>query len=207
MNPTIASAGLFWRHPMNRWFQLVSGIAVMLVIPSVLCVWPLVRSPPGGDLSKSIAAAENAFAAFIVFETLFVPIEAWIGELVKPRVLVAVGGALVLLGVLAEAGAESGSGQTAWCALGGAGAGIVYGGTVARALKRFTDRKARCLGVTAAACVAVVGLALLAYVTAAGSPGSIWPLIVIGGGQAFVILVATLLILEPPPSTWLPPGG
>ena len=207
MNPTSASAGLFWRHPTNRWLQLVSGVAVMLVIPTVVCVWPLLRAPPGGDLSKSIAAAENAFAAFIVFETLFVPIEAWIGELAKPRLLVAVGGALVLLGGLAEARADSGSAQTVWCALGGAGAGIVYGGTVARALKRFTDRKARCLGVTAAACAAVVGLALLAYVTAAGSPGSIGPLVIIGGGQAFVILLATLLILEPPPSTWLPPGG
>ena len=42
------------------------------------------------------------------------PIEAWIGELAKPRLLVAVGGALVLLGGLAEAGAGSGSAQTGW---------------------------------------------------------------------------------------------
>jgi OFA family oxalate/formate antiporter-like MFS transporter len=207
MNPTSALTGrFFWRHPMNRWLQLVSGIVVMVGIASVLCVWRLLQSPPGADMSKSLAAAENAFAAFIVAETLFVPIEGWLGEHLNPRLLIAVGGALVLLGAIAGARVESVRAQTGWCALGGAGAGIVYGGTVARALKRFTDRKASCLAVTAAACAAVVGLALLAYVTAVGSPGAIGLLVVIGGGQAIVILLATLLILEPPPSTPLPPG-
>ena len=208
MNPSSAlfTGSFFRRHPMNRWLQLVSGIAVMVGIASVLSAWRLLQSPPGADLSKSLAAAENAFAAFIVAETLFVPIEAWLGDRLDPRLLVAVGGVLVLLGAIAGARVESVRAQTGWCVLGGAGAGMVYGGTVARALKRFTDCKARCLGVTVAACAAVVGLALLAYLAAVESPAAIGLLVVIGGGQAVVILVATLLILEPPPSSTLPPG-
>ncbi len=191
---------------MNRWVQLVAGTVMMMAIASALCVWPLLRSAPGADLGKSLAAAENAFAAFIIAETLFVPLEAWLGDRMSPRLLVLVGGALVVLGALAGVRGEGVRAQAGWYALGGAGAGIVYGGTVARALKRFTDRKALCLGVTAAACAAVVGLALVAYLTAVKSPGAIGVLIVIGGGQAVVILIATLLILEPPPDTPLPPG-
>ncbi|HET9596515.1 MAG TPA: hypothetical protein VFP65_13080 [Anaeromyxobacteraceae bacterium] len=192
---------------MNRWVQLVAAVAGMLAAAGLLCVWPLLRAPPTADLGKSLAAAENAFAAFIVFETLFVPLEGWLGEHVKPVVLVAIGGALILVGALAGASAEGVRAQTAWRALGGAGAGLAYGGTVARALKRFTDRKVRCLGVTAAACAAVVGLALLAFATAVRAPGALGVLVIIGGGQALVILMATLLILEPPPSTFLPPGS
>jgi MFS transporter, OFA family, oxalate/formate antiporter len=196
-----------WSRPMNRWVQLVAGTVVMMGIASVLGAWPLLRSPPGADLAKSLAAAENAFAAFIVAETLFVPLEAWLGDRLHPRLLVLAGGALVLIGAAAGARVESVRAQTMWYALGGAGAGIVYGGTVARALKRFTDRKALCVGVTAAACAAVLGLALVAYLTAVRSPDAIGVLVVIGAGQAVVILVATLLILEPPPTTPLPPGA
>ncbi len=194
-------------HELNRWVQLVGGTVLMMAIASVLCVWPLLRSSPSADLGKSLAAAENAFAAFIIAETLFVPLEAWLGERMKPRLLLPVGGALVVLGALAGAQAESVRAQTGWYALGGVGAGIVYGGTIARALKRFTDRKALCVGVTAAACAAVLGLALVAYVTAVEAPGALGVLIVICAGQAVVILVATLLILEPPPTTPLPPGA
>ena len=192
---------------MNRWVQLVAGTVAMMAIASVLCVWPLLRSPPGTDLGKSLAAAENAFAAFIIAETLFVPLEAWLGDRMRPALLVLVGGALVVLGAVAGARVESVRAQTGWYALGGMGGGIVYGGTVARALKRFTDRKALCMGVTAVACAAVVGLALVAFVTAVESPGALGVLIVIGAGQAVVILVATLLILEPPPTTTPPPGA
>jgi MFS transporter, OFA family, oxalate/formate antiporter len=200
-----AWSGRPFPRPVNRWLQLVSGIVLMVGIASVLCVRRLLQSPPGADLAQSIAAAENAFAAFVVAESLLVPVESWLGEHVRPRLLVAGGGALVLVAAIAGSGGESVGAQTAWSALGGVGAGIVYGGTVARALRRFTDRKARCLGITAVACAAVVGLALLAYVMAVDGPATIGPLVVIGGGQAIVILIATLVILEPPPSTPLPP--
>jgi OFA family oxalate/formate antiporter-like MFS transporter len=168
----------------------------MMVIASVYA-WPLLRSP-GAELGKTIAALENAFATFIFVETLFVPFEAWLGERRRPRLLLLLGVALVVLGALAGARAASPRTQ-AWYALGGAGAGIVYGGTVARALKGFTERKARAIGVTAAAVAAVLALALWAYVHSIAAPGAITLLVVIGAGQATIVLVATLMILKPPP--------
>ncbi len=182
----------------GRWVQLVCGTVVMMAIVGVLYVWPLVRSHPGAELARSLAAVENAFATFLLVETLFAPFEAWLGERRRPRLLLLLGFALVALGALAGARAESLRAQAAWFALGGAGAGIVYGGTVARVLKRFTDRKATAVGVTAATCAAALALALWAYATAIAAPGAIGMLVVIGAGQAAVVVIATLLILEPP---------
>src|SRR5512133_4241122 len=108
---------------VNRWVQLVSGTVAMMVIASVLYAWPLLRSPPGAELGKTLASVENAFATFIFVETLFVPFEAWLGERRRPRLLLLLGVALVALGALAGARAETPWSQ-AWYALGGAGAGI-----------------------------------------------------------------------------------
>ncbi len=182
----------------GRWVQLVSGTVVMMAIASALYVWPLLRSHPGAELGRSLAAVETAFATFLLVETALAPIEAWLGARRRPRVLLVLGLALVALGALGGARAETLRAQADWYALGGAGAGVVFGATVARVLRRFTDRKAACVGVTAATCAAVLALAFGAYVRAIDAPGAIGVLVLIGAGQAVIVLVATLLILEPP---------
>ncbi len=202
---TVDAPGLHRHHPLNRWVQLLVGVVAMMAIASVLFAWPLLRSAPGGGLGASLVATENAFAAFIIAESLFVPLEGWLGERPRRWLLVAVGGTLVALGAYAGAHAQSVRGHVAWYGLGGVGAGLVYGGTVAKALKRFTDRKALCIGVTGAASVAVVALALGALLVVHELPGAVPVLILLGAAQAVVVVVATLFILEPPPEK-LPPG-
>ncbi len=191
-------------RPWNRWLQLVGGVVAMTAIAALLYVWPLLRSPPGSGLGRSLAATENAFAAFILAETFFVPVEGWLRDRTSRWLLVAAGFALAALGAAAGARAE-GALRVPWYALGGVGAGIVYGGTVAKALRRFTDRKLLCVGVTAAACVAVTALALGALAVTLSSPGALPVLIVLGAAQAVVVVVATLFILSPPPADRLPP--
>lgn len=187
------------RRPLNRWIQVVASVVAMMAIAGVLFVWPLLRSGPGRSLAESLAAIENAFAFFIIVETVFVPLESWLGDRFPRWLLVGAGAALVAVGALAGALAEGGRSQAAWFALGGTGAGLVYGGTVAKALQRFTDRKALCVGVTATACGVVLALALGA-VAALSSGSALQVLIVLGAGQAVVILIATLFILYPPPA-------
>jgi OFA family oxalate/formate antiporter-like MFS transporter len=188
----------------NRWFQLVGGVVAMMAIATVLYVWPLLRSEPGAGLAGSLAATENAFAAFILAETFFLPVEGWLRDRIGRWPLVAAGFALVGLGAIAGARAESAI-RVLWYALGGVGAGVVYGGTIAKVLKRFTDRKLLCVGVTAAACAAVSALALGALAVALATPEALPVLIVLGAAQAAVVVVATLFILSPPPSDRLPP--
>jgi hypothetical protein len=126
-----------------------------------------------------------------------VPLESWLGERARPWLLAAVGAALVTAGALASGRAGSASAQVAWSAVGGVGAGLAYGATVAKAVRRFTDRKALALGTTSATCAAVVGLALLGAWALSGTRG-LGVLVVIGAAQALVVVIATLVILYPP---------
>lgn len=190
---------------LNRWVRLVGGVVVMMAIAGILFVWPLLRSASGATTAEALAASENAFAAFIFTETIFVPLESWLGDRIPRWLLVGAGVALVFVGAFAGTDAASTRVRAAWYVLGGAGAGLAYGGTIAKVLRSFTDRKALCVGVTAAACAGVVLLA--AGANAVLSSARAMPLlIVLGAGQAVVILIATLFILEPPPRR-LPPDS
>lgn len=196
-------------HPaprqLNRWVQIVASVAGMMALAGLVFAWPLLRAGSREELAGSLVAAENAFAAFIIAESLFVPLEAWLGERAPRGALGSAGVALVALGTVAGAQAASGHAQVAWCALGGVGAGLAYGATVAKALRRFTDRKALCASVTAAACLGVLALGLAA-VWALASAAALPVLVVLGVAQAAVVVVATLFILYPaegaPPPEW-----
>jgi OFA family oxalate/formate antiporter-like MFS transporter len=190
------------RRPVNRWLQVVAGVVGMMAIAGLLFAWPLLRSGHGRSLAESLAATENAFALFIIVETTLAPVEAWLGERFPRWLLVGLGLGLVVFGAFAGTRAQGLGALVASSALGGVGAGLAYGGTVAKTLKRFTDRKALCVGVTAAACAGVLLLALGALAALSSANASAIPvLIVLGGAQAAVVLVATLLILYPSPET------
>jgi hypothetical protein len=169
----------------------------MMAIAGVLFVRPLVRTGDDAALAEALSAVEHAFAGFILAETLFVPLEAWLGDRARPWLLGAIGVALVGIGAVAGGSTASARAQVGWYALGGVGAGLAYGATVAKALRRFTDRKALAVGTTTAACVAVVALALLGAWALSGTR-ALGFLVVVGAAQAVVIVVATLVILYPP---------
>jgi OFA family oxalate/formate antiporter-like MFS transporter len=181
-----------------RWLALLGGAAAMMVVAGVLFVRPLLFTGTDAELADSLAAVEHAFAAFILAETLFVPLEDWLGGRAHPGLLAAAGAALVAVSALAGARATGSGAQLAWSATGGAGAGLVYGATVGKALKRFTDRKALAVGTTTATCAVLVALALAGAWALSGTR-ALGLLVVVGAAQAVVVVIATLVILYPPP--------
>lgn len=185
------------------WAGLLAGIVLMMAVAGLLFVWPLLHAPPDG-FAGALAAAENAFAAFVIIEASFVPLEAWLGDRVPRWALAGTGAGLVAAGALGGAAATSAVGKLAWSALGGVGAGLAYGATVAKALRHLAERRALCVGVTVGACAGVLALGLAA-VWALSTPGALPVIVVLGAAQAVVIVVATLVILYPPPET--PPPG
>jgi len=180
-----------------RWLALLAGVAGMMVVAGVLFVRPLLFA---GDaaLADALAAVEHAFAAFILAETLFVPLEEWLGGRAHPVLLAAAGAALVAIGALAGARATGSGAQLVWSATGGVGAGLFYGATVGKALRRFTDRKALAIGTTTATCAVLVALALGGAWALSGTR-ALGVLVVVGAAQAVVVVIATLVILYPPP--------
>jgi hypothetical protein len=183
------------------WAGLLAGVVLMMALAGLLFVWPLLRPAPGVALAERLAAAENAFAAFIIL----VPLEAWLGDRAPRWFLAGAGAGLVVVVVLAGAAAASAGARLAWSALGGVGAGLAYGATVAKALPHLSSRKTLCVGVTVAACAGVLALAVAAS-WAHADPDALPMIVILGAAQAVVIVVATLAILYPtegtPPAEW-----
>src|SRR5271166_6782053 len=80
-----------------------------------------------------------------------VPFEGYLVDRIGPRFMLGVGAILVGLGWIGAGRAETIGSLYFWYALGGVGAGAVYGGTIGNALKWFPDHRGLCVGLTAGA--------------------------------------------------------
>jgi OFA family oxalate/formate antiporter-like MFS transporter len=96
------------------------------------------------------AAIQVAFSIFVITETWLVPIEGYLVDRFGPRPVVLTGGVLVGIAWVINAYAESLAVLYFAAAIGGIGAGAVYGTCVGNALKWFPDRRGLAAGLTAA---------------------------------------------------------
>lgn len=203
-SPTMPAPGL-QDHPsaLNRWVHLVGGVLAMMALADAQYVASALARLPEAAPGEAAEAIRNALGAFLIAETLFVPIERQLLDRTSPVLLTGAGASLTVASWLLS-GEAGGHGQLlAWAALGGLGAGLFYAGTVARSLVRFTEHRGRCLLGAAAACAAAVApvLPVMGHLRA-------WPvpdLLPWSVAQAAVILLATLYVVKPLPPGWEPP--
>src|ERR671922_804221 len=135
----------------NRWVQLAAMCVAMMAIANLQYAWTLFTSPLTKHYGVSLTAVQVAFSTFVIAETWLVPFEGYLVDRLGPRLMIAIGGALVGLGWIGSGYATTVHGLIGWYALGGVGAGIVYGGTVGNAMKWFPDHRGLCVGLTAGA--------------------------------------------------------
>src|SRR5674476_33412 len=121
----------------NRWLQLVMGIICMAMIANLQYGWTLFVNPIADKHGWSRAAIQVAFTIFILTETWLVPIEGWAVDKFGPRLVVLFGGLLSGLGWVINSFADSLTLLYIAAAIGGIGAGAVYGTCVGAALKWF----------------------------------------------------------------------
>jgi OFA family oxalate/formate antiporter-like MFS transporter len=95
-------------------------------------------------------AIQVAFSIFVITETWLVPIEGYLVDRFGPRPVVLWGGVLVGIAWVMNAYASSLTVLYIAAAIGGVGAGAVYGTCVGNALKWFPDRRGLAAGLTAA---------------------------------------------------------
>ena len=137
-------------RPANRWLQLFLGIVCMAMIANLQYGWTLFVNPIDSKYHWGRAAIQVAFSIFVVTETWLVPIEGWLVDRFGPRPVVLFGGILVGIAWVLNAYASSLALLYVAAALGGIGAGAVYGTCVGNALKWFPDRRGLAAGLTAA---------------------------------------------------------
>ena len=135
---------------LNRWLQLFLGIICMAMVANLQYGWTLFVAPINEKYHWGRASIQVAFTIFVLLETWLVPIEGWIVDRFGPRLVVMVGGVLVGIAWVINAYAASLPMLYFAAALGGLGAGAVYGTCVGNALKWFPDRRGLAAGLTAA---------------------------------------------------------
>src|SRR5207302_6658615 len=119
---------------VTRWGQLIFGIVCMVMIANLQYGWTLFVNPIDQKYHWGRAAIQVAFTIFVLTETWLVPFEGYLIDKFGPRVMVCGSGFLVAIAWMINAYADSLALLYLASALGGIGAGIVFGASVGNAL-------------------------------------------------------------------------
>ncbi|MFG1463129.1 oxalate/formate MFS antiporter [Xanthobacter sp. DSM 24535] len=184
--------------------QLVIGVICMSMIANLQYGWTLFVEPINDKHQWGRAAIQVAFTIFVLTETWLVPIEGWFVDKYGPRIVVLIGGFLCGLGWVLNSMADTLALLYVAAAVGGVGAGAVYGTCVGSALKWFPDRRGLAAGITAAGFGAGSAITIIPIAAMIASQGYQQTFLVFGLFQGVVVMALSLL-LQAPKAGQLPP--
>ncbi len=183
--------------PMQRWIQLIIGIVCMSMIANLQYGWTLFVNPIQDKYGWSKAAIQIAFTIFVVTETWLVPIEGYLVDRFGPRPVTLAGGLLVGISWVLNAYADSLTMLYISAAIGGTGAGAVYGTCVGNALKWFPDRRGLAAGLTAMGFGAGSAMTVIPIATMIKVQGYEATFLKFGVMQGVVVFVLALFLMSP----------
>jgi OFA family oxalate/formate antiporter-like MFS transporter len=181
----------------TRWGQLIFGIICMVMIANLQYGWTLFVNPIDQKYHWGRAAIQVAFSIFVLTETWLVPIEGWFIDRFGPRVMVCGSGVLVAIAWVLNSIAGSLFTLYVAAAIGGVGAGIIYGASVGNALKWFPDRRGLAAGLTAAGFGAGSALTIIPIANMIKTSGYESTFLWFGLGQGIVVVLVSLLLRAP----------
>jgi MFS transporter, OFA family, oxalate/formate antiporter len=183
----------------TRWGQLIFGIICMVMIANLQYGWTLFVNPIDQKYHWGRAAIQVAFTIFVLTETWLVPIEGYLIDKFGPRVMIAGSGVLVAIAWAINSVADSLFLLYVGAAIGGIGAGVIYGGSVGNALKWFPDRRGLAAGLTAAGFGAGSALTVIPIANMIQSSGYQSAFLWFGLGQGIVVVLVALFLRAPKP--------
>jgi MFS transporter, OFA family, oxalate/formate antiporter len=181
-----------------RWGQLLIGIVCMAMIANLQYGWTLFVNPIADKFHWTRAAIQVAFTIFVLTETWLVPIEGYLVDRFGPRIVVMVGGVLCGIGWVVNSYADTLTLLYVGAAIGGIGAGAVYGTCVGNALKWFPDRRGLAAGLTAAGFGAGSALTIIPISAFIKSDGYQAAFLYFGIGQGLIVFVLSWLLSAAP---------
>ena len=191
-----------------RPVQLVVGIICMVMIANLQYGWTLFVLPIDNKFHWGRPSIQVAFSIFVLFETWLVPVEGWLVDRFGPRIVVLVGGILVAIAWALNSVAGALTLLYVAAAIGGIGAGAVYGTCIGNALKWFPDRRGLAAGLTAAGFGAGSALTIIPIQGMIQTSGYEATFLWFGLGQGLIVVALSFLLKAPrpgeaPPSTRL----
>ena len=180
----------------GRWWQLLFGIICMTMIANLQYGWTLFVNPIDAKFHWGRAAIQVAFTIFVLTETWLVPIEGYLVDRFGPRPVVLVGGILCAIAWAMNSMADSLTVLYIAAAIGGTGAGAVYGTCVGNAVKLFPDRRGLAAGLTAAGFGAGSALTIIPISNMIKHDGYEKAFLYFGLGQGIIVLIVSLLLTD-----------
>ena len=183
----------------QRWLQLSLGILCMAMIANLQYGWTLFVNPIDAKYHWGRAAIQVAFTIFVLTETWLVPVEGWFVDRYGPRAVVLFGGVLVGAAWMMNSIASSLAVLYVAAAVGGVGAGAVYGTCIGNALKWFSDLRGLAAGLTAAGFGAGSALTVIPIQSMIATGGYEAAFLHFGVGQGILVCVISWFLRAPRP--------
>jgi MFS transporter, OFA family, oxalate/formate antiporter len=181
----------------NRWCQLLIGIICMAMVANLQYGWTLFVNPIDEKFHWTKASIQVAFTIFVLAETWLVPFEGYIVDRIGPAPVTVVAGVLVGLSWILNSIADSLALLYLAAAIGGIGAGAVYGTCVANALRWFPDRRGLAAGLTAMGFGAGSALTVIPIASMIKSSGYEMTFLYFGIAQGIVVFVLGWFLRQP----------
>jgi OFA family oxalate/formate antiporter-like MFS transporter len=193
-----APGGAVVSQSTARWLQLVLGILCMTMIANLQYGWTLFVNPIAAKFGWEHSAIQWAFTIFVLTETWLIPFEGYLEDLFGPRPLVLFGGVMVAIAWVMNSYADSLNMFYLAQAIGGIGAGAVYGTCVGNALKWFPDRRGLAAGLTAAGFGMGSALTIIPIYRVIAAQGYEAAFLYFGLLQGIVVVLASFFLRSPP---------
>jgi OFA family oxalate/formate antiporter-like MFS transporter len=169
----------------------------MVMIANLQYGWTLFVNPIDQKYHWGRAAIQVAFTIFVLAETWLVPFEGYLIDRFGPKIMVCGSGALVAIAWIINSMADSLFLLYLGAAIGGIGAGVIYGASVGNALKWFPDRRGLAAGLTAAGFGAGSALTVIPIANMIQSSGYQAAFLWFGLGQGIVVMLVGLMLRAP----------
>src|SRR5947207_3546834 len=190
----------------NPWTQLIVGVICMVMIANLQYGWTLFVGPIDTKYHWGRASIQVAFTIFVVLETWLVPVEGYLVDRFGPRWVVVIGGALCGIAWAMNSVAESLATLYVAAAIGGIGAGAVYGTSIRNAVKWFPGRRGLAAGLTAAGFGMGSALTIIPIANMIRTSGYEHTFLVFGLLQGIVVVILGFLLFVPPASMFTAPA-
>ncbi len=181
----------------SPWVQLAFGVICLAMIANMQYGWTLFVNPIDEKHQWGRTAIQVAFTIFVVTETWLVPIEGYLVDKYGPRPVVVGGGLLCAVAWVLNSMAESLPMLYFAAAVGGVGAGAVYGTCVGNALKWFPNRRGLAAGITAAGFGAGSALTVVPIAYVIKNSGYEAAFLWFGLGQGLVVFFLGMALYPP----------
>jgi MFS transporter, OFA family, oxalate/formate antiporter len=189
----------------SPWIQLIIGIICMASVANLQYGWTLFVNPMDEKYHWGRASIQVAFTIFVLLETWLVPVEGYLVDRFGPRWVVVVGGLLCGIAWALNSVASSLPMLYFAAALGGVGAGAVYGTCIGNAVKWFPGRRGLAAGLTAAGFGAGSALTIIPIAAMIKTSGYEQTFLVFGLAQGLIVIILGFALFTPPASMLVAP--